>query len=77
MKPEEVFPTRLRELRLRYGLSQQDVSDYVGISRTYISDYERGKRLPSVSVLCKIAQCFGTGTSIDYLVGNEHENAKY
>ncbi len=44
---------RLREAR---GWSQEDYADRAGIHRTYVSDIERGKRNPTVTVVEKLAK---------------------
>lgn len=50
------FGRRLRELRLKRGLSQQQMSADFGIDRSYISDLERGVltcKLPMIETLAK------------------------
>jgi transcriptional regulator with XRE-family HTH domain len=51
--------TNVRSLRLAKGWSQEDYADRAGIHRTYVSDIERGRRNPTISVLEKLAQPFG------------------
>ena len=46
---------RLRELRLATNLSQWDAAERMGLSVSFISLVERGKRLPHVRTLAKIA----------------------
>ncbi|MFQ5684906.1 MAG: helix-turn-helix domain-containing protein [Candidatus Binatia bacterium] len=46
---------RVRELRQRKGLSQEEFADRVGIDRTYISGIERGVRNPTIAVLQRVA----------------------
>jgi transcriptional regulator with XRE-family HTH domain len=43
---------RLREAR---GWSQEDYADRAGIHRTYVSDIERGRRNPTITVVEKLA----------------------
>jgi transcriptional regulator with XRE-family HTH domain len=38
------FGSRIRELRLLKGLSQEDLADLAGLHRTYIGGIERGER---------------------------------
>ncbi|RYG85695.1 MAG: XRE family transcriptional regulator [Alphaproteobacteria bacterium] len=45
----------LRRLRVERGWSQEDYADRAGIHRTYVSDLERGKRNPTISVVEKLA----------------------
>lgn len=42
-------PTELQELRLIVGLTQQEVADELGISRTTISHWESGVQSPSLN----------------------------
>ncbi|MCH8323349.1 MAG: helix-turn-helix transcriptional regulator [Proteobacteria bacterium] len=50
----------IKRLRLEKGWSQEDLSFEAKLHRTYISDIERGKRNPTVTVLEKIAIALGT-----------------
>lgn len=63
---------RLEELRKEKDLLQKDVASAVNHSITCISDWERGKREPSIDDLIRLADFFGV--SIDYLVGREEED---
>ena len=45
----------VRRLREEKGWSQEDYADRAGIHRTYVSDIERGRRNPTVSVVEKLA----------------------
>lgn len=59
---------RLRRLREEKGMEQQEVADKLGISRSAIGMYERGKREPNDEIKKRIADFFNC--SVDYLVGN-------
>ncbi|RWI92134.1 helix-turn-helix transcriptional regulator [Mesorhizobium sp.] len=48
----------LRRLRKAKGLSQEAFADGVGIHRTYVSDLERGRRNPTVTIVEKLAIFF-------------------
>ena len=50
-----VFGTILRELRTNKELTQQQLADYAGIDRAYISELERGILMPSIETVFKIA----------------------
>ncbi|MCL2846753.1 MAG: helix-turn-helix domain-containing protein [Firmicutes bacterium] len=63
----EVFGERLRELRLRTGLSAVKLGKALGVSDVIIGHWEKGERSPSGESLSKIAQFFGV--SMDYLAG--------
>lgn len=58
---------RLRELRLKRGLSQQELAKKVGISNQSISSYEKGVRKPKIEAWKKLADYFGV--SVAYLQG--------
>jgi transcriptional regulator with XRE-family HTH domain len=45
----------LRRLREENGWSQEAYADEAGIHRTYVSDIERGRRNPTVSIVEKLA----------------------
>jgi transcriptional regulator with XRE-family HTH domain len=48
----------VRRLREEKGWSQEDYADRAGIHRTYVSDIERGRRNPTVTVVEKLAAPF-------------------
>lgn len=47
---------RIKEYRLRAGLTQQQLAQVVGVDRSTMSYYESGKAQPSLAVLVKIAR---------------------
>jgi len=61
------FPFRLRFLRERAGLSQQELADRVGLSKSSVNMYERGEREPGIESLEAFADLFNV--DMDYLVG--------
>lgn len=46
----------LRERRIRKGLSQRELASKIGITQTFLSLVEHGKRVPSYDVLQRIAE---------------------
>ncbi len=46
----------VRRLRADKGWSQEDYADRAGIHRTYVSDIERGRRNPSITIVEKLAK---------------------
>ena len=67
---------RMRNLinaRKAHGKTQQDVADYLGITRQAYSNYEAGKREPDYETLLKIGEYFNCST--DYLLGNREDPA--
>ena len=57
------FGKKLKELRLRKGLSQGDVARILGVHRSYISGLERGRRNPSLLTVHKVAKALGVSTN--------------
>lgn len=51
----EVFGLRVKELRLRTGLSQEKFALKIGMDRTYFSSVEAGKRNIALINIKKIA----------------------
>ena len=60
---------RLRELRDRYKLTQQEVADRLRLSSDAYSLYELGKRQMNYQTLCLLADMYNV--SIDYLLGRK------
>ena len=54
------FPNKIREYRLKAGLSQRKLAEMLGRGRNAISSWERGLTLPSVPRLLKMAKILGT-----------------
>jgi len=50
------FKTRIKEIRTRYGLTQEELADKVGVTRQTILYIEKGKYNPSLIVARKIAR---------------------
>ncbi len=49
----------VRRLREEKGWSQEDYADRAGIHRTYVSDIERGRRNPTITLVEKLAAPLG------------------
>jgi len=56
----------IKMLRSKAGLSQQTLSEQLGIGRSTLAEYERGKTEPSLDTLVKLAALFQV--SLDQLV---------
>lgn len=61
------FNSRLKELRLKAELSQQQLADKIGISKSSINMYERGEREPGIETLKAFADFFNV--DMNYLLG--------
>lgn len=55
-QPRKQFGERVKELRKKAGLSQEELSFRSGIHRTYIGSVERGEQNVSVDNIYKIAK---------------------
>ncbi len=53
---------RIKEYRLRHGLSQEELGDAVGVSRQSINSIERGRYTPSLPLALRFARFFGCPT---------------
>ena len=67
MKKQNVFGTRVYELRKKLGLKQADLGAKIGLSHKAISTIESGARGTSVEKLIELAYVFHVST--DYLLG--------
>lgn len=51
---------RVRELRVGFGLQIGELAERAGISLAYLSDVERGRKLPTLPLLDALAGGLGT-----------------
>ncbi len=66
------FGNRLKKLRTQNNMSQAQLGDRLGLSKSLISAYENGIRMPSYESLISISRLFKVST--DYLLGVENTN---
>ncbi|HBA62580.1 MAG TPA: Cro/Cl family transcriptional regulator [Lachnospiraceae bacterium] len=52
--------SKLRELRMSIGLTQEELADRAELSKGFISQVERDLTSPSIATLMDILQCLGT-----------------
>ena len=69
------FKDNLRELRKKRGLSQVELAEKLGFSKSLIGLYETGDRKPSFEALEAIADFFNIST--DYLMGKDDKSVYY
>lgn len=62
---------KIRILRNRSGITQQQLAEVLGVQRNTITQYEAGRIVPSSKSLKKIADLFSV--SIDFLMNKELE----
>lgn len=65
------FGNMLKTLRLRKNMTQAQLANKLGLTKSVISAYETGLRLPSYDILIHIARIYNVST--DYLLGIEQK----
>lgn len=60
---------RIRESRIAKGYTQQDLADLAEIGVVYISEIERGIKMPSLNIFIKIIDALDV--SADYVLRDE------
>lgn len=64
------FPTRLREVRLARGLSQQELARAACMSRSHISELESGIKTPGVAIARALDNALGTTGELAQMVAD-------
>ena len=67
------FGVRLKTLRLQHKLTQLELAQKLSLTKSVISAYETGLRMPSYDVLIAISRIFKVST--DYLLGVEQKDS--
>lgn len=65
------FGNTLKTLRLRKNMTQAQLAQKLGLTKSVISAYETGLRLSSYDILIHIARIYNVST--DYLLGIEQK----
>ncbi|MBQ9142609.1 MAG: helix-turn-helix transcriptional regulator [Lachnospiraceae bacterium] len=65
------FGNTVKALRLQHNLTQAQLAEKLGLTKSVISAYETGLRMPSYDVLIAISRIFKVST--DYLLGVERK----
>ena len=65
--------TKLKTLRQQHNLTQSELANKIGTSKSVICAYENGSRRPSFEVLVKLALLFNVTS--DYLLGIEQKSS--
>ncbi len=63
----EIFSDRLKELRVSFGYTQQNMAEKLGIKQQSYTRYETNIGEPSLSTLVSLCRIFDV--SADYLLG--------
>lgn len=67
MFDKNIFARRVRSLRTQRHISQDDLAKALSVTKTYVSDIERGRRTTPLEKCHEIADFFNV--SLDYLTG--------
>ncbi|MBU1006873.1 MAG: helix-turn-helix domain-containing protein [Candidatus Omnitrophica bacterium] len=57
-----ILSDKIRSFRNSKAWTQERLAEEVDIHTTYISRIESGKKLPTLNIICKIAQALGVNT---------------
>ena len=63
----------LKELRIKQGMTQKEMADKLGITKSSWAMYERGERVPRDEIKVKIAKFFGTTVEPLFFANIEHK----
>ncbi len=66
------FGDRLKYLRTKNKLTQAQLAELIGVTKSMVSAYETSMRLPSFDALIKLAHVFKVTT--DYLLGVDNRD---
>lgn len=58
---------QIKELRKQHNLTQKELAERLGVSKSVVSSYETGTHFPPYDILLKAARLFHVST--DYLLG--------
>ncbi|GIO09702.1 hypothetical protein J31TS6_57300 [Brevibacillus reuszeri] len=62
-----ILGERIKDLRLKKNLKQDEIAEMLGMKRSNFSSYETGRTIPPSNILSELATILGTST--DYLLG--------
>ena len=65
----EKFHEKLKTLRKKKGLTQQNIADLVHVNRVTYTNWENGKREPNFEIVIKLADLLEV--SVDWLFGRK------
>ena len=75
MDNKKLLGKRIRELRKKIGLKQEQLAEYVGLEPTSISNIENGYNYPSIQNLEKITKALNTNFS-NIFKFEKHQDSK-
>ena len=66
------MPYRFRDARIQSGKNLAEAAEELFVSKTTLSNWESGRRVPSVEAIEKLADLYGV--SVDYLLYMKYLN---
>ena len=66
-----IITTRIKELRARYNLTQDDLADKVGVTRQTLLYLEKGKYNPSLVLAYKVAKALHSTIEEVFIIEEE------
>ncbi len=72
-----MFDRALKTIRLYHRLSQAELAEQLGISRSYLNELERNKKYPSLEILSKYANRFDVPLSSIMLFAEKAQDTGY
>ena len=66
-----VLNENIKRLRLSRGLNQVEFAKIMGVSKQCVSNWENDNVMPSIEMLCRIADFFNVTT--DYILGRNEK----
>lgn len=73
--PNPALGKKLLKLRKEFEMTQDDVANILGMSRTTFSKYENGNANPPLQVMRKLADIYNVG--LEYLIFDENTTIKF
>jgi len=69
VREAEMFGEAMKRLREKRGMTQEALAHEAGITSSYAGQVERGQRVPSLTIVLKIARALGArpGELIDHI----------
>ncbi|MCQ5129832.1 helix-turn-helix domain-containing protein [Butyricicoccus faecihominis] len=64
---ETIIPLRLKYLREKFSLSQEEIAKQLKIGQSTYANWEAGRRTPSIGKIAQLADIYET--SVDLLLG--------
>ena len=72
-----MFRTRMKELRARYDLTQEDLAKQVGVRRETVLYLEKGKYNPSLKLAHDVAKALRTTIDELFIFEDEEKSEEY